>query len=308
MNIVRYTHDQGHSWNSLVKSSRNGTFLHLREYMDYHADRFTDHSLLVYDDKLVAVLPANECGDTVVTHGGLTYGGLIYPLGVHAVDVLEIFQKIGAYFKAAGKRALVYKATPHIFHRYPAEEDLYALFRHGARLVRRDISSVIELEERPKFSDSRKNTARKADKLGVAIGRSDDFHGFHHLLSSVLAKFGTSPVHTSEELSLLKSRFPDQIELYAATHEGALLAATLVYDFGNVVHTQYMASSDIGRKCGALDFLLLQLIEKTYSNKCYFSFGISTEEQGRILNGGLIRQKEGFGGRAVVHDFYEWNL
>ena len=44
-----------------MKVSKNGTFLFLRAYMDYHSDRFHDHSLMFHNEKgkLIAVLPAN---------------------------------------------------------------------------------------------------------------------------------------------------------------------------------------------------------------------------------------------------------
>ena len=32
------------------------------------------------------------------------------------------------------------------------------------------------------------------------------------------------------------------------------------------------------------------------------------KNEGRFLNAGLIAQKEGFGARAVVHDFYELEI
>jgi hypothetical protein len=34
------------TWNRFNQASRNGTFLFDRGYMDYHADRFTDASLM----------------------------------------------------------------------------------------------------------------------------------------------------------------------------------------------------------------------------------------------------------------------
>jgi len=44
-------------WNAFVAKSKNGTFLFDRRYMDYHADRFSDHSLMCYHDgKLFAFL------------------------------------------------------------------------------------------------------------------------------------------------------------------------------------------------------------------------------------------------------------
>jgi hypothetical protein len=195
-----------------------------------------------------------------------------------------------------------------VFHTYPADEDLYGLFRMGARLSRRDLSSVIELATRPKLSDSRKSTARKAPKAGARFAEIDDFEGFYTLLASVLHKFGSAPVHSSAELALLKSRFPNNIRLFGVIHEDRLLAASLVFDFGHVVHTQYMAASEEGRALGALDYLLTQLIDSIFSEKNYLSFGISTEKHGQFLNEGLIRQKEGFGGRGMIHDFYDWVL
>ena len=73
LEIVRYTPDQKQAWNDFVSRSKNGTFLLDRNYMDYHADRFTDHSLMVYRrDKLYALLPGNIAGDTFYSHQGLT--------------------------------------------------------------------------------------------------------------------------------------------------------------------------------------------------------------------------------------------
>ncbi|MCS3802730.1 hypothetical protein HNO92_000380 [Chromobacterium alkanivorans] len=307
--IFSYKPDLKDAWDSVVRQSKNGTFLHLRDYMDYHADRFIDRSVLVYDkSNPIAVFPCSIHDDTVVSHGGLTYGGLIYGIEVHANTVLDVFQLLAEHYKSAGFKKIIYKPVPRVFHTYPADEDLYCLFRVGARLSRRDLSSAIELTNRPKFSDSRKSTARKASKAGACFEEIGDVEGFHTLLTAVLVKFGSVPVHSVEELSLLKSRFPNNIRLFGVLLKGRLLAASLVFDFGRVVHTQYMASSDEGRVLGALDYLLIQLIEEIFMHKQYFSFGISTEQQGLFLNEGLIRQKEGFGGRGMVHDFYEWDL
>ena len=46
--------------------------------MDYHNDRFKDHSLMVFkDDKLIALLPANIVDFNLRSHQGLTYGGFL---------------------------------------------------------------------------------------------------------------------------------------------------------------------------------------------------------------------------------------
>lgn len=296
-------------WDQVVKDSKNGNFLHLRNYMDYHAHRFDERSVVITKQgRPIAVFPCNRVTDQVISHGGLTYGGLIYGVDVRAADVLEVFRQLVRYYKQTGIKSLLYKAIPHIFHSYPAEEDIYALFRLNAKLYRRDISTVIQMDKRIKISELRRRNVKKSVKNGVEIQEGIFFEDYHQLLTQVISKFGTQPVHSAAELQLLQSRFPDSIRLFGAFKDGRLLAGTLIYDFAHVAHAQYLASSDEGREVGALDFVLAHLIENVFSSKQYFSLGISTEDNGQYLNDGLLFQKEGFGGRGIAHDFYELDI
>lgn len=297
------------AWDGLVERSRNGNMLHRRAYMDYHADRFVDRSLVVErNDEIVAVFPASIRDRQVTSHGGLTYAGLIMSHALRAESTLAVFAQIGEHYRANDVERVVYKAVPHLFHAYPAEEDLYALYRLGAQLKRRDLSSVIALQEPFQFTQGRRHAIGKARKAGVQCQVADRLDDFHALLSEVLQRHGASPTHSLSELCLLQARFPGQIVLHEARREDVLLAGVLVYDFGNVVHTQYMAASKEGRHLDALTFLLAELIDREYADRRYLSFGISTEREGTVLNEGLVAQKEYFGARSVVHDFYEWVL
>jgi len=307
--LVKYCVEHKTAWDQVVRESKNGNFLHSRDYIDYHAHRFDEQSVIVLKQgKPVAVFPCNRVHEKIVSHGGLTYAGLIYGRKLHATEVLELFNLIAIHYKKMGATKILYKAVPHLFHSYPAEEDLYALSRVDASLCRRDLSTAIRLDDRIKFSDSRKCTIRKSAKQGIENREGEFLEEYHQLLTQVVGKFGAEPVHTLQELQLLKARFPDNIRLFGAFNGELLLAGTIIYDFGHVVHTQYLASSDEGREIGALDFVLAHLIETVFADRQIFSFGISTEQEGRYLNEGLIFQKEGFGARGVVHDFYEWNL
>jgi hypothetical protein len=195
-----------------------------------------------------------------------------------------------------------------VYHNYPAEEDLYALHRQGARLVRRELSSAISLRQAHVPTQGRKAAGSKARKAGVVQQEGQDLAPFHALLVQVLQRHGVGPTHSLPELRLLQGRFPDQIVLHEARRDGVLLAGALVYDFGHAVHTQYMAVSAEGRQLDALSFLLTELIGHVYAARTYFTFGISTVQGGQALNGGLVAQKEFFGARAVVHDTYLWAL
>ena len=306
MRVVRYDPSKSAEWNHFIHGSKNGLFLFARSYMDYHQDRYRDHSLMIYkNQKLIAVFPANENSNIIFSHWGLTFGGLIMSFDLKTEECIRIFGQIILYYKSIGIEEIYYKAISYIFQKYPSQEDLYALFRHNAVLYRRDVSSVVEISDKLRFSETKRQSVQKCHKEKVEILENENFGDYWHLLSKVLARFDTTPVHSLDEIHLLKKNFPDRIRLFEARLKGDLLAGVVIYDYGKVAHTQYMANSEMGRKSGALDFINFTLINEHYKNHEYFSFGISTEKEGRLLNEGLILQKEMMGARAVVNDFYK---
>lgn len=311
LEISRYSPSDASSWNNFVEHSRQGTFLFNRGYMDYHSDRFTDCSLMFRQKgRLCAVLPANRVGDVLYSHQGLTYGGLLTDNRVKTTDVMEIFQTLNLWLKSNGIKHVVYKAIPWIYQRIPAQEDLYALIQVcKARLSIREISSTILLQNRLKFEESRRSGIRKAKRLSIICGESNDICAFWHILDNNLeTKYHTRPVHSLQELELLCSRFPDIIKLYLAYKDGQPVGGTLIYDTGQVIHTQYISASPEGKSEGALDLLFDHIINEVYADRCTFDFGKSTEQAGAFLNRNLIFQKEGFGGRGVCYDTYEYDL
>ncbi|RYZ77824.1 MAG: GNAT family N-acetyltransferase [Proteobacteria bacterium] len=308
MKLVSYSPEKQNEWNAFVETSKNGIFMFNRGFMDYHSDRFEDRSLMFYDDcdKLVAILPANIRGDVLHAHQGLTFGGFVVDSSLRAGQMLAIFDELLSWMRASKLSKLIYKAIPYTYHRMPAEEDLYALFRSGAEQIRVDVSTTVSQRERVKMSDLRKRGAKKAAKSGVTVQQSQRFADYMTVLTDTLqAQHGTKPVHTTEEILLLVSRFPEQIKLFTAERDSEILAGVLIFEYPRLAHAQYIAASAAGREVGALDAVFVNLLDHTYLSKDYFDFGISTEEQGRVLNDGLIHQKEGFGGRAVCHKFFE---
>ena len=303
------------AWDKFVSASRNGTFLFRRDFMEYHSDRFEDTSLLIYDNqKLLGLLPANRSrrdAATVESHGGLTYGGLL--LGDKATAMLtgEMLHAAAEYYLAQGYKQLVYKPTPYIYHRQPTEEPLYWLYRAGATLETRNVSTAVSLRNPLPLSELRGRKCRQAQNADLRIrgeksgaAADEDYPAYWDLLTENLEqRHGVRPVHSLQEIKHLKSLFPNEIKLYTAEREGALLAGVLCFDCGKVVHAQYIAAGAEARTCGALDLLFATLLE-IYSNRAYFDFGISNEPETGRINEGLIFQKEGFGGRAVCYDRY----
>jgi hypothetical protein len=289
-----------------VHTSKNGTFMLLRDYMEYHADRFADHSLLFYQKgKLVAVMPANASGTELHSHAGLSYGGIVSSKKMKSPLMLQAFDALVRYSREQNFQTLYYKAIPHIYHQLPAEEDLYALFRYKGTLYRRDLNSVIDLGQSIRYSKDRRWRLSQGRQQEWLVLESEDYAGFMQFVATHLeSRHKLQPVHTADEVKKLVQLFSENIRLYTIMQDGELLTGALVYETATVAHCQYIGASDEAQKSGAAYVLIDHLINKIYPNKKYFSFGISTEQQGLYLNDGLVRYKESYGARTVLHDFY----
>ena len=329
MTIIPYSINRKETWDAFVDMSKNGTFLLKRGFMDYHSDRFFDCSLLVYAGispdgefkerslttrDLVALFPANwdKESRTVHSHQGLTYGGLIVLPEATQKEVMDIMQAVVQYYRDMMQaQRLVYKPIPYIYSSIPSGEDLYALFRAGARLTHRLVSTCVSMQNPMKMATLRVRQARKAVDHGFYIermteGDTETLREYWALLEDVLMQHhGARPTHTLQEMQLLMSQFPKNIRLYIVRHERRIAAGVVIFECRRVAHVQYIASGDEGRTFGALDLLLRHLITERYKQFDFLDLGTSNEEGGLVLNEGLIHQKEGFGGRAVCYDTYE---
>ena len=162
MNIVRYNSALKSDWNDFINKSKNGHFIFERDYMDYHSDRYVDHSVMIYDtnQKLLAIMPLNEKDQYIYSHQGLTFGGVIFNEKVKTVDVLEFFKALRIYFIELGFERLLYKCVPYIYHTMP-EEDRYVLFINDAKLIRRDVTSTVDLHRSIKYSKEENGVLKK---------------------------------------------------------------------------------------------------------------------------------------------------
>lgn len=320
IHIVPYNECLQDAWDSFVERSKNGTFLLKRTYMDYHKDKFPDLSLMFYSGQnLCGIIPitVDWTNSIASSHNGLTYGGLIVSEDAEYELVREMMDSTIRFFRHNNISTFYYKAIPYIYHKYPAQEDLYWLTSNGAKLYSRSVSSVIELAKAHTFSALRIRKIKKALQYGIELLECDiDKHSelwkqYWTILDLILSsRHGVAPVHTYKEICFLKYANSASIRLYVAQDKISkeLLAGVVTYETVQVEHCQYIAASDNGCKYNALDLLLGWMINRSKSKFRYFDFGVSTENSGLFLNKGLLFQKQGFGGRAVCYDTYKCML
>lgn len=317
MQLVHYTPEKAQLWDEFIVTCPMATFLHSRKFLSYHKDRFQDLSLMVYDESanLIACLPAAQSladSKMVVSHPGISFGGILHKARLLGEAMIHALQLIKDYYLSLGYTSFQYKAVPTIYHQITCDDDLYALFRFGAKIFRRDLSSVINIQQPLLLSADRasklRNLVRKAEKNNVVISNDKRFlKDFWQLLTENLQKkYEVDPVHTLAEIMFLLEAFPEHIQLRVAVVNQEVLAGSIVFVSSTVLHTQYLAVSMLGKTLFALDFLIHKCIDEAKTlNKRYFSFGSSTEQNGHYLNQGLYQSKIKHGASGVTHDFYE---
>lgn len=275
--------------------------------MEYHSHLFQDFSLLIYKgEKLLAVLPANIVDGVVYSHQGLTYGGLVLPFQINFETVSEICQALLTFLKANAVESLQVKELPLPYHKTLAHEVTYFLEKYGVTIATQMVLAVDYSQTIP-FHKTKLKYYRQGQQKGLEIRKETNFESFWNtvLIPRLAEKHTAKPVHSLQEITLLHSRFPDNIYQYNVYFEDELLAGITIFETDQVVKSQYGATTPKGEKLRAFDYLFVSLIKKYQHQKKYFSQGTVTEKNELGYNEGLLKQKQELGCEVYLQRTYE---
>ncbi len=309
--IIPYHPNHQKDWNNFVAAAKNATFLFDRSFMTYHQDRFEDASILVFEeDKLLAIFPANRAGDTIFSHQGLSYGGLVITNQMKLPNYLHILQGVLDYYRSIGIKHLVVKQMPTFYCQYFSDEWAYAAFLLNAKLTRVDASAVLDLNAPLNYAKDRKEGVKRGLTNQLKVIEVEDFSDFWQniLIPNLQNRHQVKPVHSLEEITHLKQKFPQQIRQFNVFHQDQLVAGTTIFESAVVAHSQYMSANDERSILGSLDFLHDYLFKEVFQHKRYFDFGISNENGGLYLNQGLNYWKQSFGANICANFVHQIDL
>lgn len=308
--LRRYTDNFRSEWNNLVELSINGTFLHKRQFIDYHGGRFADFSLMAFsEERLVAVFPAEVEQKTFYSHRGLSYGSWIFALGIESEMIRAIILEGFAYLRYAGIDSLYIRSIPAFYFAsdYHIIRDIYRSFGTVvATKTFQTLSQPFSWQDR-----GRRWGLQKALKSGLSVSADsshlDDF--WEKVLSPNLwERHQVNPVHSLSEMRSLMAAFPSEIKLYTIIQDKDVLAGVLVFETKQVAHAQYIANGPSGRRLRALDLLMHHLLTKIYSGIAYFSLGISDEPKSGAKNAGLYDWKKSLGANDFVESDFQFQI
>ena len=299
-------------WDELVATSRNGTFVHGRIFLDTVTRAFSDRSIVIGSKgKIVGVMPAADHptdSAMVDSHPATSYGGIVHDGALAGERMIAAMEAVADHCYHEGARVLRYKSIPSIYQRVPSQDDVYSLYRLGAVRTRCELASVIDVETPRSLSRHRARHLRKAGKAGLLINRDHQvLSEFWSVLERRLAsKHDSAPQHTRSEISELVRRLPKQVECVVASEKGSVVAGAIVFVTGRVDHAQYLAADDRGYEVSALDLVIEDLVARGSERGARFvSLGSTTLHGGRQFNTGLHRYKSDFGAGSIVHETYD---
>lgn len=308
INIEQFSPGMTSQWDSFVDQNNHESILLHRSYMDYHSDRFQDHSLLAFQGgNILAILPANLEEECLISHQGLTFGGIIFAANLKPSHALQVLAEFLKYLCNKNIKYLVYKQPPCIYSKTSREELEYAFFLMNLSPYRVDTALTIDYSARLPVQQRRMRAVKKAIKSNVLIEEDSEFNSFWDevLIPNLATKYRVRPVHSLNEITRLAAANKGKIRQFNAYIDSAIVAGVTIFETNTVAHAQYISSTDHGRKSGAIDLLFYHLIEDVFSDKMYFNFGIANENEGKLVNKGLWQWKEGFGSSIFAHKFYK---
>ena len=321
--VEQYCNAKEKEWDEFVlQKSMNGTFLQTRRFINYHdKDKFKDSSLMFYKgNSLVAVVLACICviDDLAYfhSHRGTTFGGLIISQQIYSTSAVnEIMDLFENKVRELGCKACYVKQTPSIFQKINTDLLDYYFFQKGYHEYT-ELNFYMRLNDYKedilaRFSSSKRRDYRYSLKNDFAfrkLSTPEEIGEFYDVLQLNLRKLGLQSVHSYEDLLDLKyNRFSQNIEFYGVYLGQKMVAGSMIFIFaGNVFHTQYLSSDQEYLNLYPMDFLIYNLIKTAVEQEMnVFTFGICTEDQGRYLNLGLSRFKEGFGAKYCLNKSFE---
>lgn len=314
MEVVQYDKKYLDKWEEFVNDSSNGTIFHTRKFLSYHSpDKFTDNSLLFFDEKkLVALLPAidikREGVRTLWSHMGASYGGFVHSESLSIKQAFDLTQSLIDHSLSEKFEKIVLTNVPFVYQKRYNQYLDFALIKNGFGYMKREVTSVITLNQSEEnvmklIKPESRTSVRKAEKMGVVIRKSNDFEEYYDILKSNLAmRHNVQPAHTLDELYLLKELFPQKIQLFGAYIKNKMIAGVVnFYCNDKVVLVFYISHNQEYQQYRAVNLLFYTIMKDAISRGLEFlDFGLFTVNMDP--NWGLGKFKESFGARGILRD------
>lgn len=313
MEIIKYSEKYYEKWNKFcLEDSVNGTFLQTKRFLNYHPkERFKDDSILFIEKgNIIAVCPGccvlNEKDKIYYSHQGSTYGGLIvHPKYYKTERLFELIDCFEMYLIKERYTKTILKITPDILCTENSELLQFCLTQKKY-MQELYLNTYIDFDHykdnvASNFDQGRRRNVNECIKRGLstrAINKQEEIEEFYTLLCNTLSKYDRLPVHTLDEMLVLKNEIlKDEVGFFGTYMENRMVGGAMMFYFKKTkcAHSQYLAADPELQKLSPMSFVYYSMIEQAKSaGYKYISWGISSNHD-ESINYGLTRTKESYG-------------
>jgi hypothetical protein len=328
--VSKYDPSDQEIWDKFVQNSINGTIFHEQKFISYHGDKFDDCSLIFYkNNEIIALFPAaiiNKINKMVLkSHPGTSYGGFVINKSLQLKNIFELIDILEKYCKNKNIEIIEFRHSPNIFRECPLDQIDFALSSNNYKRIDEELSTCYKLDiykgksenecvnlfQNYGRSKARKNI-RKAIRAGLIFRelKENEYKIYYEILVENLKKHNSKPVHSLEEIKLLKRLYPKRINLYGVFKDENLAAGYLIFNINKIGNHIFYGSINYKYQMHRpTSFGLFKLIQ-TLSDQGheYLNMGISTEDGGKIINWDLFDFKESFNGTGILRYYWQKKL
>src|SRR4030095_8376029 len=290
MEAVQYEKKYLDRWEDFTASSNNGTIFHTRKFLSYHApDKFKDNSLIfIKENKIAALFPAADIKrdgvQTLWSHMGASYGGFVYKENLSIKQAFDLTESLIEYGRKNKFKKIAVTNVPIIYQKRYNDYLDFAFMKNGFEYLKREVTSVITLDVDEDsvmklLKPEARTSARRAEKLGVVIKRSNDLEEYYHILKSNLAmRHNVQPAHSLDELIRLKELYPQKIQLFGAYVKNKMIAGVVnFYCNEKTVLVFYISHDPEYQQYRAVNLLFYTIMKDVISRGVRFlDFGLFT--------------------------------
>lgn len=315
--LTEATENHLKKWDNLIESSLNGTIFHMRRFLGYHGDRFSDRErFLVFlrggaEVAALSLAVDEEDGGLVARSPyGASYGGIVLfrePTYSQATDIAASLVK---WLNEKNIERCRFTLPIACCSEVSGDTLTFALHESGFVLVNRDISSVVRLcMEKPvwdRVSGNARNMVRKAERAGLLIENNAVCEDFWMVMDCTFAKHDTTPTHSRAELSDLMERFPNRVRINIARLKERPVAGVCEFIINARVNSSfYFCQDPEHQETQGLSLLVMDALRRSEADGFrYYDFGTSSVNMQARPN--VFRFKESFGAEGFFRETLEW--
>jgi hypothetical protein len=278
-NFIKYTNNQ-------IKFERVDNLYGNPLFLDYHKKIECFYLVVELNQKIVSYLPFTKRNNSILSHGGGTYGGFIQIDDLLTEELFEIENELLKILKLNGIDRLTIRFLPTLFWNDPSSLNSYFFSKMDSLFTEEEF--YLPLDENLNSMDNlkfRRNHKRDVKKFLqnefelISCNLEKDVLAFYEILENNLKKHKVKPTHTLDDLIWLFNSMNDKISISLIKSEKKYQAGLTLFDINSSTdYVMYGSMNYNSNSSGALKYLYWKVALNSYiSGKKYLSLGINTK-------------------------------